>query len=124
MWMSQLQKSKQKQLKIKSGKILCYGYSPQPIPTRWGSWLNSALYYPKVKAIVKSFVSPENFGNSSKVSLQNRGLAGQLLNIKDHFECLIQLIKKMESAKYTSNKAVQQIQELVTSTNTLKKRKQ
>ena len=35
------------------------GYPPQPLPTRWGSWLNAALYYakhlPEVKAIVESF---------------------------------------------------------------------
>ena len=36
----------------------------------------------------------------AKVSLQKSGLAGQLLKIKDQYECLVKLIEKMESAKY------------------------
>ena len=36
------------------------GYPPQPVPTRWESWLNAALYYaknlPEVKTILESFV--------------------------------------------------------------------
>ena len=70
------------------------------------SWLNVALYYaknlPEVKAIVKNFCRFWNFGNSS-------GLAGQLLKIKDQYECLVKLIEKIESAKYTNKKAVQAI---------------
>ena len=46
------------------------------------------------------------------VSLQKSGLAGQLLKIKDQYECLVKLIEKMESAKYNIKKAVQAIQEL------------
>ena len=60
--------------------------------------------------------------------MQKSGLAGQLLKIKDQYECLVKLIEKMESAKYTIKEAVQAIQELdfgqdtlVRSTNTLKK---
>ena len=40
------------------------------------------------------------------------GLAGQLLKIKDQYECLVKLIEKMESAKYTIKEALQAIQEL------------
>ena len=44
----------------RQAKFSAIGYPPQPIPTRWGRWLNVALYYaknlPEVKAIVKSFV--------------------------------------------------------------------
>ena len=43
---------------------------------------------------------------------QKCGLAGQLLKIKDQYQCLVKLIKKMESAKYTIEEAVQAIQEL------------
>ena len=59
-----------------------------------------------------------NFGKSrilvtqAKVSLQKSGLTGQLLKIKDQYECLVKHIEKMESAKYTIKEAVQAIQEL------------
>ena len=44
--------------------------------------------------------------------MQKSGLAGQLLKIKDQYECLVKLIKNIESAKYTIKEAVQAIPEL------------
>ena len=67
---------------------------------------------PEVKAIVESFVGSGILVTQAKVSLQKSGLAGQLLKIKDQYECLVKLIEKMESAKYTIKEAVQAIQEL------------
>ena len=81
-----------------------------------GSWLNAALYYaknlPEVKAIVESFVSSGVLVTQEKVSWQKRNSAGQLLKIKDQYECLVKLMEKMESAKYTIKEAVQAMQEL------------
>ena len=86
------------------------------IPIRWGSWLNAALYYaknlPKMKTIVESFVGSGILVTQAKVSLQKIGLAGQLLKIKDQYECLVKLIEKKDSAKYTIKEVVQAIQEL------------
>ena len=65
----------------------------------------------KVKAIVDSFVGSGILVTQAKVSLQKNGLAGQLLKIKDQYECLVKLIEKMESAKYTIKEAVQAFQE-------------
>ena len=74
------------------------------------------MYYaknlPKVKAIVESFVDSGILVSQAKVSLQKSALAGQVLKIKDQYECLVQLIEKMESAKYTINEPVQAIQKL------------
>ena len=103
--------------KTRQVKFSAIGYPPQPVSTRLGSWLNVALYYakslPEVKAIVESFVGSGNLvTQANKVSLEKSGLAGQLLKIKDQYECLVKLIAKMESAKYTIKKAVQAIQEL------------
>ena len=96
-------------------KFSAIGYPPQPVPTRCGSWLNAALYYPKnlpeVKAIVESFVGSGILITRAKVSLQKSGLAGQLLKIKDRYECLVKLIEEMVSAKYTIKEAVLAIQE-------------
>ena len=46
--------------KSRQAKFSAIGYPSQPVPTRWGSWLNAALYnaknLPEVKAIMESFV--------------------------------------------------------------------
>ena len=92
------------------------GYPPQPVPTRWGSWLNAVLHYaknlPEVKAIVESFVGCGILVTPAKVSLQKGDLAGQLLKIKDQYKCLVKLIEKMKSVKHAIKEAVQVIQEL------------
>ena len=102
--------------KTRQAKFSAIGYPPQPVPTRWGSWLNAALCYakslPEVKASVESFVGSGILVTQAKVSLQKSGLAGQLLKIKDQYECLVKLIEKIESTKYTVKEAVQAIQEL------------
>ena len=71
--------------------------------TRWGSWLNAALFYAKnlleVKAIMKSFKASVIFVTQAKFSLQTTDLATQLLKIKDQYECRVELIETMESAK-------------------------
>ena len=67
---------------------------------------------PELKAIVKSFVGFGILVTQAKISLQKSGLAGQLLKIKDQYECRVKLMEKMESAKYTIKEAVQAIQEL------------
>jgi len=48
----------------------------------------------------------------AKNSLQTPSLAIQLLKIKDQYECLVNLIDIMESAKCTIKEAVQAIQGL------------
>ena len=102
--------------KTRQAKFSAIGYPLLPVPTRWGSWLNAALYYAKtlleVKAIVESFAGFGILVTQAKISLQKSGLAGQMLKIKDQYECLVKLIEKMESAKYTIKEAVQAIQEL------------
>ena len=68
--------------------------------------------FPEVKTIVESFVGSGILVTQAKVSLQKSGLAGQLLKIKNQYECLVKLIEKMERAQYTIIEAVQAIQEL------------
>ena len=89
-------------------KFSAIDYPPQPVLTRWKGWLNATLNYAKnlpVKAIVESFVSSGILVTQAKVSLQKSGLVGQLLKIKDQYECLIKLTEKMESVKYTIKEA-------------------
>ena len=106
----------------RQAKFSAIGYPPQHVPTRWGSWLNATLYYaknlPEVKAIVESFVGSGILVTQAKFNLQQSSLAAQLLKIKDQYECLVKLIEKMESVKYTIKEAVQAIQELGFGENT------
>ena len=58
--------------KTRQAKFSAIGYPPQPVSTRWESWLNAALYYaknlPKVKTIVESFVGSGMLVAQVKVS--------------------------------------------------------
>ena len=67
-----------------------------------------------MKAITESFVGYGILVNQAKVCLEKSGLAGQLLKIKDQYECLVKLtcIENMKSMKYTIKKAVQAIPQL------------
>ena len=60
-------------IKTRQAKFSAIGYPPQPVPTRWVSWLNAALYYaknlPEVKAIVESFIGSGILVTQAKVSL-------------------------------------------------------
>ena len=67
---------------------------------------------PEVKAIVKVLSVLESWVTPAKVSSQKSGVAGQPLKIKHQYKCLVMVMKKMESAKYTIKEAVQAIQEL------------
>ena len=66
----------------------------------------------EVKAVMESFVDFGILVTQAKVSLKRSGLAGQLLKIKNQYECLVKLIEKTKSAKYAIKQAVQAIQEL------------
>ena len=61
--------------KTRLAKFSAIGNPPQPVPTRWGSSLNAALYYvknlPEVIAIVESFVGSGILVTQAKVSLKN-----------------------------------------------------
>ena len=96
--------------KTRHVKFSAIGYPPHTVSTRWASWLNAVLYYAKnlseLKAVVESFVDFEILVTQAKVSLHKSALAGQLLKMKDQYECLVKLIEKMDSAKCTIKEAV------------------
>ena len=58
--------------KTRQAKFSAIGYPPQLVPTRWGSRLNTILYFaknlPEVKAIVESFVGSGILVTQAKVS--------------------------------------------------------
>jgi len=60
--------------KTRQAKFATIGCPPQPVLTRWGSWLNAAVYcaknLPEVKAFVESFEGSGVLATLAKVSLQ------------------------------------------------------
>ena len=60
--------------KNRQAKFVTIGCLPQPVVTRWGSWLNASLYctknLPEVKEIVGSFEGFDFLVTEAKVNLQ------------------------------------------------------
>jgi hypothetical protein len=75
---------------------------PQPVKTRWGSWLNAVEYYAKYYQSFIEFVNSLNPEDSvhikeaQKISL-NASLACDLAYINANFQSLVTVIKKLES---------------------------
>ena len=97
--------------KTKQVIFTAIGCLPRPVVTRWGRWLNAALYYtknlPEMKALVESFKGSDILVTQARVSLQKIDLATQLLKIKNQYDYLVKLIKTMENVKYNIKEAMQ-----------------
>jgi len=80
------------------------GKPPQPVLTRWTTWLRAAMYYadnlPVVKTIVNNFSGDGLLVSRAKEAVAHPALPAQLLAIKKEYECLIPLVEKSESQKY------------------------
>lgn len=81
------------------------GTPPQPVLTRWGTWLNAAEYYAKnlqeVRDIVNSFDGDGIVVSRGKAAVSDLNVPESLVNIQRDYQELPKLIKKMESSKYT-----------------------
>ena len=86
------------------------GQPPQPVVTRWGSWIEAALYYAeniiKVTEIVNSFEDDGVLVRKAKESLACPTLRSSLLSIYRCYSKLSELIGKLESTKYTIEDAI------------------
>jgi hypothetical protein len=92
------------------------GSPPEPIVTRWASWLDAARYYaeklPQVVTIVESFDDSGIIVERAKASVQHPELAQQLLEIQLQYAGLANLVTKMESSEYTVTQAYQDVKAL------------
>ena len=74
---------------------------PQPVLTRWGTWLNAALYYAKNLDTIKTIVGlfdPED-ASSIKISqnlLNDNTIRNNLIYISANFSALPDSIRKLE----------------------------
>ena len=92
------------------------GRPPQPVVTRWGSWLDAANYYaeklPQVREIVNSWNGEGMIVQKAKSKVNEQKLASQLTEISQCYNGLSNLILKMENSTYTIQKAYEDINSL------------
>ena len=85
------------------------GYPPEPIVTRWGSWLEAALYYcehlPQVRDIVNNFKSDGVLVRNAKAAVNDESLTRDLVQIKHCYSSLVSLLEKVECSAYTIQEA-------------------
>lgn len=90
---------------------------PSPIITRWGTWLNAAIYYcehfSEVKSIVDSFdqTNAESIAESQK-KFADRTVQSDLAFIKSNFSSIPTSIVKLETKGLAINESIE-IVELV-----------
>ena len=92
------------------------GRPPQPVVTRWGSWLIAANYYaeklPQVREIVDSWNGEGVIVRKAKSIVNEQKLTSQLTEISQCYNGLTNLILKMENSTYTIQKAYEDINSL------------
>lgn len=76
---------------------------PQPILTRWGTWLNAALFYADNFSVIKEIIATFDSNNSAYIksaqeAMAAKGAVAKLNYIKAHFSKLPEVIKKLETS--------------------------
>ena len=91
------------------------GVPPQPIVTRWGSWLSATDYYlknlPKVAEIVNSFEDDGLLVKRAKEALSRTNLKQSLVEVSS-YNCIIKLIENSESTDFSIESAMNLLNEL------------
>ena len=90
---------------------------PEPVLTRWGTWLCAANYYAEhhtaIRSIVNTFDEEDAVAiKKAKQILENNTLFASLAYIKANFTCLISTIKSLESGQCTLVESIAKVQQL------------
>jgi hypothetical protein len=89
------------------------GYPPQPVLTRWATWLDAAMYYannlPRVREIVGSFQGTGMLVRRAKEAVEAPSLCASLVAIKQYYGILGQIVRKSESTSYSIANAYQDL---------------
>ena len=84
------------------------GTPPQPVLTRWGTWLNAAEYYAKnlvkVREIVNAFKGDGILVSNAKAAVNDPNVV-LLAQIHRDYQVLPKMIQKIESPKYIIKEA-------------------
>lgn len=95
---------------------------PEPIITRWCTWLKAAIYYcdnfPKVKSLIDSFdVGDAEAIRMAKELFADQSVKNDLAFIKSHFAQLVSFTIKLETQGLPLNESVGMITSIRTSLN-------
>ena len=86
-------------------KVFNNQQSPQPVVSRWGSWLKAAEYYstnfPQVCEIINAFEGPGKLVVKAKEAIVAKSLPRNLREIYQCYTKLVDEIQRAESTKYT-----------------------
>ena len=92
------------------------GYPPQPVVTRWATWIKAALYYaekfPDVRSIIDSFEGKGLLIQRVKAASSKLNLPTDLMLIKRDYQCLVDLLERCEGTDYTVARAYSDLQTL------------
>ena len=93
------------------------GIPPAPVVTRWGIWINAALYYaknlPEVKEIVISWSGDGVLVRQAQISINKKVVVSQLTEISSNYADLPRIIVKIEGAKSMIKEANVTLNELI-----------
>ena len=92
------------------------GIPPQPVVTRWGSWLNAAIYYadnlPAIKEIIHGYEGNGLLVSRAKDSLHDDRLTQSLMEIKRDYSDLIEVLEQTEATAYSILHAYEQLKNI------------
>ncbi|KAI1716384.1 hypothetical protein DdX_07431 [Ditylenchus destructor] len=101
--------------RIKKFKELCADLPlpPQPILTRWGTWIYYSNNFDAVKAVINSLETEDAASIRISQELFNKqGIAHQLANIQCNFSILPKAITKLESQGLTLSQSLDVLAEV------------
>ena len=85
------------------------GISPEPVVTRWGSWLQAAFYYgkhlPVIREIVGDFKGELMLVRRAKEAVLDEGHATSLIQIERCYKGVAELVLELESSDCTIERA-------------------
>ena len=92
------------------------GFPPDPVVTRWGSWLEAAIYYsenlPAVKRIVNGFSDSGILVEKVKAAVADENLISDLLVISRTYSKLLDMIFKFESSEFSIKDAYESLKNI------------
>lgn len=102
---------------------------PQPIVTRWGTWIAAAIYYAEHIQQIQAFLDEldENEAESvrkMKRKIKNENLRNDLAFIKCHFSCIPVAIQKLEGKGVLPSDAIETFNSIRTNLQAIRRQKE
>nr|CAH7760199.1 unnamed protein product [Callosobruchus chinensis] len=97
---------------------------PEPILTRWGTWLKAVLFYAEnfeaIKEVVGQFDSSEAIAiNSSQMAFDNRSIKRNIALIATHFSNIPDAIERLETKNLPLCKSLEILEKIIEQSNAL-----